>query len=164
MYVLYVGVIKEMFEHHNLQNTDIVIVNLGVWYSLGELGQGIKYEKKVSALVNELKDRSPSPKLLWMESPPQHFPGSDNGYFEVENFKNKMYDIVSMYGSDQAPSSWCRPFGDHSLAHAKDYHNRLVERLGIGLPVIPLWKYLWNISYAHVEQSKRLDGHTHGTK
>ena len=76
-------VIKELFKHHNLQKADIIIVNLGVWFSLGELGQGIKYEKKVSALGDKLKDRSPCPVLFWKESPPQHF--------ENKNFKNDMH-------------------------------------------------------------------------
>ena len=71
-----------------------------------------------------------------------------------------MYDIGSGSGSGRTA---CPPLGNYSLAHATDYRNRLVERLGIGLPVIPLWNYLWNLSYAHLEQPKRLDGYNHGT-
>ena len=157
---MYVGVIKELLNPHNLQESDIVIVNLGAWYFLGELGQERKYENAVSALVQELKGSIPLPKLLWMESTPQHFSGLDNGYFELDKAKKNMYDIGSGSGSGRTA---CPPLGNYSLAHATDYRNRLVERLGIGLPVIPLWNYLWNLSYAHVEQPKRLDGYNHGT-
>ena len=43
---MYVGVIKELLNPHDLQESDIVIVNLGAWYFLGELGQGEKVRKR----------------------------------------------------------------------------------------------------------------------
>ena len=101
---MYVGVIKELLNPHNLQESDIVIVNLGAWYFLGELGQERKYENAVSALVQELKESFPRPKLLWMESTPQHFSGLDNGYFELDNAKKNMYDIGSGSGSGRTAS------------------------------------------------------------
>ena len=158
-----IGVIKELLNRHKVQKNDIVIVNLGAWYICGENGQEKKYENAVSSVMHELKERSPSVKVLWMESTPQHFPGSDNGYFELNKAEKNMYEINdSMY--DINVSNGCQPLGNYSLAHSKDYRNRLVERLRIGLPVIPMWNYLWNLSFAHVEQPKRVDGHNYGKK
>ena len=158
-----VGVIQKLFQVHNLQSTDIVIANLGAWYAFEEPSQLRKYENEVSLLVHDLKEKNPSPKLLWMESPPQHFPGTENGYLTEENKKKNLIDVNSRSGSENyALSNWCQPFGNYSLAHSEDHRNRLVERLRTGLPVIPLWQYLWNLSYAHLEQPKRKDSIYYG--
>ena len=161
--IMYIGVIKKLTQVQNLQSTDIVIANLGIHYNFEEPSQLRKYENEVSLFVNELKEKTPTPKLLWMESSPQHFPGAENGYYEEQNNKKNMIVVNRKPGSENnASSSWCQPFGNYSLAHSEDHRNRLVERLRTGLPVIPLWQYLWNLSYAHLEQPKRKDSIYYG--
>lgn len=155
---VYVGGIKELLKSHNLKASDMMIVNLGAWYILRRVRSGEKVRKRCFRTRARVEGEHSSLNVLWMESTPQHFFCLGNESFDLETAKKNMCDIGSGSGTAQKGSG-CPPLGNYSVAHATDWRNRLVEKLGIGLLVIPLGNYLWNLSYSHV----RMDGHNYGT-
>jgi hypothetical protein len=150
-----------------LTSNDIIIVNMGMWYGeyTGEttdFAPGGNYETNVVSLVEELRSLNVTSHILWMESPPQHFPGSANGYFN--NNDTSLYDKVRE-GVENAVTDptttnlTCTPLLNFTAARVTDHRNRVVERAlrDLRVPIIPMWDHLWNLSQAHVVLPRRRD-------
>jgi len=136
---------------------DIAVVNMGLWYGeyIAEASDfDGKYQNDTRALADEMKAEKPM--FLWQESTPQHFPRSENGYFQ--NKDEKMYDVVreavEAEGRDHLNQT-CTPYGNRERAFMLDHRNRAIDALHI--PTIPLWAYLWNLSDAHLVLPRRRD-------
>eukprot|EP00667_Euglena_gracilis_P017123 EG_transcript_18001 len=126
-------------------NNSIVVVNSGLHFH-----QPKPYRNRLQRFVNHhlrfIADHPKRPTVVWAETPPQHFAGTPNGYFDPGRKK-------------KWSAARCVPV-NRLAAWKTDWRNRLAEGLmaQAGIPVLRLWDATVNLWDFHVMNNGRSDG------